>query len=39
MGSPFSCVTWINFGEDKQYSKGIIITGLEDGSLSLWDPV
>ena len=34
----FGSLSWDNFGEDSQYPYGIIVGGLSDGSITIWDP-
>lgn len=36
--SAFSCLAWDTFDEDNQYPYGVIVGGLHDGSLTIWDP-
>ena len=36
--SAFSCLAWDVFDEENQYPYGIIVGGLQDGSLTIWDP-
>ena len=36
--SPFSCLAWDVFDEENSYPYGIIVGGLQDGSLTIWDP-
>lgn len=35
--SSFSSLAWDNFGEDNQYPNGIIVGGLSDGSIAIYD--
>lgn len=35
---PFTCLAWDTFDEENQYPYGVIVGGLQDGSLTIWDP-
>ena len=36
---PFRCIAWDTFGEKENvYPYGLIFGGMEDGSMSLWNP-
>ena len=36
--SRFTSIAWNNFGEDDEFPMGLIAAGMDDGTLSLWDP-